>query len=360
MRARGFVLVLVLAMLVILSLLAATVGAVTQRLRDDELERQRLLQAELDMASTRASVIYLLTTQRMTFGGLTVDDNVVLTADEQEDAAPGDTLLSFAPVGNEVPLDGQPRRGLGSVDFSLQDDRGLLAVNWMPPALLQGLFAQGKDTTPVVTQVNRLLDYQDPDDLYRLGSAEAPQYLKEGRVPPTNRVLATPLELRRVKGWDKALEFLDDTALLDVVTTTRSAQLNVNTAPVRVLRSLPGVGEEQAGRVVAYRRLQPFLNLATFREVAGVALPDEELLSLYPSASGILRLWSAQGSAVQVLHWTLTPLDDGGRPWREDYEFTLPQDGEPRDGRPDDGQRPAGPAAATAAKVLAQPPPAPQ
>jgi type II secretory pathway component PulK len=347
-QRRGFVLVTVLAMLVILSLLAGTVGAITQRLRDEQLERQRLLQAEIDMASTRASVVYLLLTQRMTFGGLTVDDRVVLSEDERADRQPDADQLSFMPVGNEIALDGRPYAGLGQVRFSLQDDRGLLAVNWTAPALLERYLDQaGGGGTPVATQINRLLDYQDEDDLYRLNSFERDGYEREKRPPPSNRTLATPLELRRIKGWDEALASMSDTDLLGSVTTIRSPQININTAPARVLQALPGVDAAAAERVVAQRALQPFLNLAGFNQIVG-ALPAElELLSLYPSASGTLRLWSAQGGGVQVLHWTLTPLDDGGRPWREDYEFTLPQDGQI-------ATRPAGP---TAAKVLAQPPP---
>ena len=77
MRARdasGFVLVLVLAMLVVLSLLAGGIAATTARLRDHAEDRQRDLQDQVDMASTKATLYYLLSTQPMTIGGLTVDN----------------------------------------------------------------------------------------------------------------------------------------------------------------------------------------------------------------------------------------------------------------------------------------------
>ena len=66
---RGFVLVLVLAMLVVLSLLAGSVAAITSRLRDQAHFRQTRLRDSIDIASTRATVLYLLNTQRMTVGG---------------------------------------------------------------------------------------------------------------------------------------------------------------------------------------------------------------------------------------------------------------------------------------------------
>lgn len=346
-RASGFVLVTVLAMLVILTLLAATIGAITQRVRDDQLERQRLLQDEIAMASTRASVLYLLTSQRMTFGGLTVDDKVAYSNDERSQ----DNPFTNIPVGNEIALDGRPYLGLEGIDFALQDDRGLLAVNWTSPIYLERYLSLDKPlATPIATLQNLLLDYQDPDDLYRLNSAERGQYETLERPPPSNQTVATPLELRRIIGWDQALTGIDDIAINDSLTISRNPIININTAPARVLQSLPGVNAEMAARVVASRALQPFINLPSFFQLLGAVPADPEALSMYPSASGILKLWSPRGGAVQVLHWTLTPLDDGGRPWREDYEFTLPQN----------SQLVAGTAVATAAKVLAQPLPAPQ
>ena len=55
MRARatgGFVLVLVLAMLVVLSLLAGGIAATTERLRDQSEARQRELQDQIDIAGS--------------------------------------------------------------------------------------------------------------------------------------------------------------------------------------------------------------------------------------------------------------------------------------------------------------------
>ena len=324
---RGFVLVLVLAVLVILSILGATVGAITQRLRDEQLERQRQLAAEIDMASTRATVLYLLTSQRMTFAGVTVDQRVVLSEDERLAQRSGEDTVSYMPVGNELAMDGAVYRGLAGSRFALQDDRGLLAVNWAPPALLERYLATDrKPVLPIETMISLLQDYQDPDDLYRLNSAERRGYQQEKRPPPSNRTLLTPMELRRVKGWSEGLAATSDVELTDSLTVVRSAQINVNTAPARVLRALPGVDKSMAARVVAMRALSPFISLPAFYQLLGAIPADEELLSLYPTGSGTLKLWSPEGGTVQVLHWTLTPRDDGGRPWREDYEFTLPSD----------------------------------
>ena len=326
-RSRGFVLVLVLAMLVILSLLAGTVASITQRLRDQELQRKRLEDAEVDMASTKATLLYLLLTQRMTFGGLTVDDNVVLSEDEQATQGGTDRPISLLPVGNEIALDGRAYAGIGATAFALQDDRGLLGVNWTLPQFMERWWAQlGYTATPAPTLANLLSDYQDEDDLYRLNSAERREYLSEGRAAPLNLPLVTALELRLVKGWDAALASMDDAQLLATLSVARVPSINVNTAPVQVLQVLPGIEAGIADRIVAKRAIAPFLNLSAFHAFVGGVAAEEERLSLYPSDSGTMRMWAPLGGGVQTVHWTLTPWDDGGRPWREDYGLTLPQD----------------------------------
>jgi general secretion pathway protein K len=321
-RTHGFVLVAVLATLVILTTIAGTIALIAQGMVERELASQRMLEGELEEMDTRTSVLYVLLTQRMTFGGLTVDEQVVLSEGEKASAMPGGEPISFMPVGNEIRLDGTVYEGIGGARFALQDDRGRIAVNWMPSAVLAGFLGDASDTDPQ-TLVHLLADYQDPDDSYRINSAEQAEYLRRGMPPPRNQPLATPLELRRVMGWAEALALRTDEELVGSLGVDRSSMLNVNTAPVAVLASLPGIDEAAARRVVASRRLQPFMSLASFYQLVGGIPADEDFLALYPASSGTLATWAAGGGSIRVLHWTLTPLDDGGRPWREDYELVL-------------------------------------
>lgn len=323
----GYVLVLVLGMLVVLSLLAGTVASTTARLREQALERQRLMQDELDMASTRASVLYLLSTQPMTYAGLTVDGSV-LARRAQAEATGGIFEFDAQPVGNELAMDARAYRGLGQVNFALQDDRGLFAVNLQPLWALERLLAQSDRPQPVPASVlvNRLMDYQDEDDLYRLDSFERDGYRRLGLPPPTNQPLATPMELRRIPGWADALAFLGGAGLPRVVTAAYSGLLNVNTAPPRVLATLRGMDASIVQRVMAQRKVQPFLTEGTFMEFTGLPRDPEGGVSLYPSDSGTLELWPSRGGQARLMHWTLTPWDEGGRPWREDYELIQPQE----------------------------------
>ena len=324
---RGFVLLLVLAMLVVLSLLAGTVAEVTDRLRGQALVRQRQMQDELDMASTRASVLYLLSTQPMTYAGLTVDARVA-QARQAIEGAGGLFEFDAQPLGNEITMDARPYRGLGGVNFALQDDRGLFAVNLQPQWALERLLAQAPAPPPVPASVlmNRLMDYQDKDDLYRLDSLERDGYKRLGLPPPTNQPLATPMEVRQIPGWADALSFLGPTGLVRSVTSGYSGVININTAPIPVLLTLRGFDRTMAERVVAQRNVQPFLTAHAFSEFVGLAPDPEGGASLYHADSGTLELWPSQGGQARLMHWTLTPWDEGGRPWREDYELIQPQD----------------------------------
>lgn len=323
---RGFVLVMVLAMLVVLTLVATTVALVTQRLRDQALERQQALQDDIDMASTRATVVYLLATKPMSLAGLTVDDSMVAAREAAESTGEFGTLV--APVGNEIALDNRAYAGLGRVRFSLQDDRGLFGVNLQPESALARLLAQfpaGPHEAPGVL-LNRLVDYQDGDDLYRVGSMEAAGYRAQGLPPPSNLPLSTPLELLRIPGWPQALAGLRGPRLLETITAAYSGVVNVNTAPLAVLRTLDGVDADMATRVLARRQLQPFLTETEFFDFLSLPPPMDAGIGVYPSVSGTLTMWPAQGGQARLVHWTLTPNEDRGRPWREDYELIQSRD----------------------------------
>lgn len=325
--AQGFVLVLVLAMLVVLSLLAGSIAGVTARLLDQAQFRQTRLNDSIDIASTRATVLYLLNTQRMTVGGVTVDRSVSFGESGVRAIESDEDLMSVLPIGNEIAMDGRTYQGLRSVRFALQDERGLFGVNWSPPRSLLLLLKQTKVPTkiPPQTLINRLLDYQDPDELYRLNSMEADGYRSAGLPPPSNRRLATPMELFRVAGWTDALGFLTPAELNDTISLEDTSVINVNTAPARVLLTMDGLNPELVARILARRKVQPFMTETALFEFLGMSTSSDRGVAVYPAPSGTLKLWSAKGGQVGLVHWTLTHLEDGQPPWREDYELIQSQ-----------------------------------
>ena len=328
--ARGFVLVMVLVALTVISMLAAAVAVVSARAVAEAQADADDFRAETDAIGTRDTLLYLLATQRQTVAGVTVDRQVALAAGQATASPQGSdefgAPLSRLPIGNEIRLDSTPYLGRGNVRFALQDDAGLFSVNWTPQVFRPGLF-QLLGVPP--DQWNGLeaarLDYQDPDSLYRLGGAEAGQYREHDMPPPANRTLSTPLEARSILGWDKALERLDDSKLMQLLTTSRSVQINVNTATVESLQLLPGVDRNLAGRIVALRETMPYVLTWQFIRDFGLPMDEMQPIGLSAVGYGTLALWHDTGPR-RVLHWTLTPIDAGGRPWRIDYEITLPRD----------------------------------
>ena len=73
---RGFVLVATLWLLAIMTIGAAFFAAWTEKAVRLAGDLQAGIQADIDMRSTEATVLYLLGTQRMTLAGLTLPDPV--------------------------------------------------------------------------------------------------------------------------------------------------------------------------------------------------------------------------------------------------------------------------------------------
>jgi type II secretory pathway component PulK len=330
-NAGGFVLVVVLVALVVITLIASAVAIVSERAVADVRADVDAFDAEVEMTGTRDTVLYLLSTQRQTYAGLTVDQQQVMSAGQAMvvTGSPDEDGETFSPlpVGNEIRLDGTAYRGLGAVQFSLQDDAGRLSPNWSAPMYWPGFLSllhvpPGRWDALQAT----LLDYQDPDSLHRLGGAEAADYSARGLPPPSNRTLVSPLELRRVLGWDDILKDRSDTEIVSLLTAAHSAALNVNTAPVEALQTIPGVDAAKAERIVALRKQAPYA--LPWQFIQDFELPLDEMAPIRLSAAGYgtLSLWHNAGGPVRLQHWTLTPADEGGRPWRLDYEITLPRD----------------------------------
>lgn len=317
-------LLIVLMLLVVLSMLAAATATTSARAIAMAQADENRFNSALDMNDTREIVFFMLSTQRVTVAGLTVDPADTLANVKQLDNLDPDGFRAL-PVGNEIHLDSTPYHGRGNADFALQDDRGLLSVNWAPTITRYAMFRSLKVPGDQWGGLDaKLLDYQDADDLVRLNGAEKPAYLKAGLPPPTNRTLTTPLELRRVLGWRDMLSGMDDTQLLSTFTLVRNVTMNINSAPLNVLELLPGLTPENAKRMVAMRSAVPFTSTDQVRQTFGI-FGLEDGLTLFARPSGNLILWDRHSGARHLLHWTMTPFATDGPPWRIDYELTLPR-----------------------------------
>jgi general secretion pathway protein K len=307
----GFALVLSLwAVLVVLVLAGVLDSYVSSRLEQAQAIRMRL-QDELDLYSTRSTVLYLLGTQRFTRAGL--------TSDTQEPAELERTAqdLRIDPVGGEISLDGSAYAGLGRTRFSLQDEAGLVPLNSESQQTLESLLLEfGTDATLASRLLDALADYRDANELARLNGAENAEYAAAGEPPPANTDLRTAAELTRVLGWREWLAQNPGFRLHEWLSVTREGAFNPNVVPAQLLQRLPGVDADAARRIIEQRREQPFRSAPDFaaRSDTTLAMAEDEF-RFFPSEMLQLRLWRNGAAHAELLALHLTPLSMNA-PWQ--------------------------------------------
>ncbi|PIE58160.1 MAG: hypothetical protein CSA33_04415 [Desulfobulbus propionicus] len=318
---KGFVLASTLWVLAILGIVAGFFTLWVHNALEDAWiqtqEREQLLAIE----NTRAVLLYLLATQRMTFGGLTVPEN--------DAHVQGRTVFRDAEAGtlrSELLLDNHAYKGVGKAVFAIQDEGGLLNLNGVSPVNLRnclGLFGvPQQDRGPLV---DKLLDYTDSDDLIRLNGAEAPDYKKKGLPPPANRLLLSVWEARRVMDWQMYPQLWENGAFPRMVTVASGGVPNLNTAPQQVLQTFPGVTESVAKKIIAARSISPFRNIRAVALAGGVAFQVEVLsVKWLPSPWQRIQIWSDGGRYMREIRLELNPASANTGPWLISDEFDVP------------------------------------
>lgn len=295
-RQRGFVLVLTLWVMVIVAISAGYFSERVARATQLSHQSRQNAQALIDMAGTRAEILYRLGTTTMTEFGL----------------GRGNTSLN---------LDNRPYQGQGNTIVRLQDTRGLLNLNLTEDDRFQRLLGLlGIDAAQRGPMIDTLRDYIDGDSLRRLNGAEREEYLAQNLPPPANRSLITPWEARRIIGWRDVPQLWQNDRLIALTTTGVSMGINPNTAPTEVLSTLPGITEEIAKIIIARRKLSPFTHEGQLVELTRMPLGLAAGSGVIVIPSDTIRITqSPQGSpwAIQY-NITLTPTGKEG-PWRTDY-----------------------------------------
>jgi general secretion pathway protein K len=129
--------------------------------------------------------------------------------------------------------------------------------------LRQFLMASGIAAREADVASQSIADWQDPDQLHRPRGAEAEWYRSAGfDYVPSDRPIVTYAELDYVRGVTAdVLEALEVSGSLNGDGLT-----NVNSAPIAVLASLPGMSPTAAAAIAARRAEQHLTNLAEIVE----------------------------------------------------------------------------------------------
>lgn len=292
---KGFVLAATLWVLAIITIGAAYFAERVGRSLEMAHRSQQAAQAYTDFSSTRAEILFRLNTSQFSLYGLGITPD------------------------SAIALDNRPYRGVGQDSLRLQDNRGLLNLNFPEPEMVLRLVAYlGVPAEKRHKLLDTLLDYLDADDLRRLNGAEADEYARLGLPRPANDWLTTPQQLQNIIGWRDESGFWKEQKLLRLATTSRVLGLNPNTAPREILAMLPGSNPEIAQRILEMRRLVPFSASRQIGALTGNPALDSDYLIFFPSNS--IRFTQESAALPWAVQYEiyLTPNGDNA-PWRIDY-----------------------------------------
>jgi general secretion pathway protein K len=138
-----------------------------------------------------------------------------------------------------------------SVDVQARDLGEKLNINRMNESQIQQFFSFLLTDYELSTRLSQaILDWRDADSIPRPSGAERDDYIKAERLAlPTNAPFREIEELQDVMGmtpeiYEKAIPYL---------TTHGTASVNLNTAPVPVLRALPGMTDATLNMILQLR-----------------------------------------------------------------------------------------------------------
>ncbi|MCE2724579.1 MAG: general secretion pathway protein GspK [Burkholderiales bacterium] len=337
----GFVLVATLVAIAIITLGAAYFAAQVDTLRNSALYMQRWAETEREAFVIRESLQFAAATGVRDEGGLTFGKETLAT-------------------------DGRRYKLTDTLSITVQDERGLLAINTLDEkTLLRLLDSFGIPVENQPRLIDSLLDYIDADDLKRLNGAEKAEYARMNKLPPTNDFLRTRQQLQEVASWDDLFNRLRsvgqtnnpgvESRFIDLFSTSRHSGLNLNSAPAAVLYVVPGLDRTKISALIDQRRARAFTSIAQLAPFTTGPI-DSDYLSLFGANDLRVVLYKAELPFLLECQLSITP-GDTDRPTRlkmcvrrpinagagggsDEFQRALLQDTQKPDVRQQSGSRP--------------------
>lgn len=175
--------------------------------------------------------------------------------------------------------DGRPYRedfGAGHFIVRITDETGKVDINAAPDVLLRKIMEnRGVEAGDIDIIIDSIMDWKDPDDLYRLSGAESDYYQSlENPYHAKNSRFETPEELILVRGITRELLYGDGGrgGIIDLFTTVSgSARINVAAAPKEVLMAIPGMTETVADGIIEQRKSGGIRTVRDLQSAVGVS-----------------------------------------------------------------------------------------
>ncbi len=319
-REQGFILAAVLWGVAIIFIVAGIFHHYVQEKIKIGIQAKEHFQQQLDLYSTEQTLLYTLSSSRVTRAGVTFTRQHITEYIDVEEG-----VVNTDPLGDEMLLDGTSYLGLGSSAFYVQDLMGLVALNAPDSSDLERLMANQEQNGQVWQQLLAALqDYSDANDTLRLSGAEKYEYERVGLPSPTNDLLRSEVELHRVYGWGEWLDAHPQFKWQEWLSVRRYSTMNLNSMPKSLLIAYFGLSEEIAERLVIERQKNPFMNLDDFFLRSGVSAGlTEENTRFFFGNEYQISLWNNGGGQAEMISLQLTPSGPYG-PWQINYKYRTP------------------------------------
>ena len=208
------------------------------------------------------------------------------------------------------------------ITIYLLSEQGRIDLNVAPRSLLVGLFKSVFPNTAAESLADAVIDWRDADDRTRQGRSEIAIYHQAGRhYVPTNSPFTQVAELADVLGFDQ-----DSVAKLRPYLTvhSRRARIDATTADVAVIAALPGIHLGLAEQFVTHRERAltngqsidfSFLSTAknlfdtqAFSQVIAIQVQLQSAGENVYRAEAVIRAPSNKMD-YQILHWQTLELE---------------------------------------------------
>lgn len=295
-KDAGFVLVATLWFLAAIAVVAAFFAGQIGGAVESAFQSRRMTDAMVEMAGTRAEAFFHLATDGFREWGLGLDPR------------------------SAIALDDRPYRGIGSDVIRLQDDRGLLNLNFPDQFLFRQLLSDfGVPAEKHSALFDAVADFTDIDNLRRLNGAEAPEYRAVNLPPPPNDWMYSPHQLKSIYGWHQLSNLWNDGSFLPLLTTSRVLGFNPNTAPREIL--LAAGGRDNVQLIEEILRLRKSDLILASKKTSALLLSraiNSENIFNFPGDSIRVTQQSPSLPWALEINVTLTPMREFA-PWHIDY-----------------------------------------
>lgn len=227
----------------------------------------------------------------------------------------------------ELLFDDTCYQGIGDIRFSIQDENGLIGVNFFSQDQLRSLLSlMGVAVAQQGALIDKLKDYLDSDPLLRLNGAEEKEYERAGKQGPANALLLNATELYNILDWDAVPDLWEKSPFRRLITLATLGVPNLNTAPKLALMTVSTINESLAATIVEKRKQRGYSSLAALEAALGQPLGLNPLeLGFYTGRHLRISIWHPALSFIREIHIHLTPIAEKQQPWFIDYEITVPQ-----------------------------------